>query len=197
MFTGIIDSTGKITKVINKGKNLEIIVKPDTENYLKDMKIGSSISVNGVCLTITEICNNSFKAFVSSETSRVSNLKFLKIGEIVNLEKALQLGDRLDGHIVLGHIDGIGVCLGLNKIGEDYELKVKVPYNLLKYIVPKGSIAINGISLTVAKIKGDIVSIAIIPATFNQTNLKKLRYGSKINIETDILGKYQQLNKIT
>jgi len=190
MFTGIIDNLGKVEKIIKKGKNLEVIIKPETKDYLNDVEIGDSISVNGVCLTVTEKNSNSFKLFVSSETVNITNLKLLNTGEYVNLEKSLRLSDRLDGHIVLGHIDGTGICTGLNKIGNDYELKIRVPAEMLKFIVPKGSIAINGVSLTIARIRSDIITMIIIPATYNRTNIKYLKIGSKVNIETDILGKY-------
>lgn len=190
MFTGIIDNLGRVEKIIKKGKNLEIIIAPENRDYLDDVQLGDSISVNGVCLTVIEKKNNNFKSFVSSETVNITNLRLLNSGEYVNLEKSLRLNDRLNGHIVLGHIDGVGICTGLNKIGNDYELKIRIPSELLKFIVPKGSIAVNGISLTIAGTKGDIITIFIIPETYNRTNIRYLKIGSKVNIETDILGKY-------
>lgn len=196
MFTGIIDSLGKVKNLIRKGKNLEITIISEKNDYLCDIKIGASISVNGVCLTVSKIKNDDFTSFISSETASITNLKFLKVGDIVNLEKSLKIGDRLDGHFVQGHIDGLGVCIGLRRLNYDYELQVKLPNELLKYVVNKGSIALNGVSLTVAKIKNDIITIAIIPETYNNTNIKYLKPGSKINIETDILGKYQMSSRL-
>jgi len=190
MFTGIIDNIGKVKNLIRKDKNIEIIISPQDKNYLNDIKKGDSIAVNGVCLTVINLIGNDFKSFVSYETVNKTNIKKLHPAQFVNLEKALKLNDRLNGHIVLGHIDGIGKISTIRKIQEDYELKIIIPDELKKLVVLKGSIAVNGISLTIAKIEGNILSIAIIPETYNNTNLKYLKHGDEVNLETDIIGKY-------
>ncbi len=190
MFTGIIDNIGKVKNLIRKDKNIEIIISPQDKNYLNDIKKGDSIAVNGVCLTVINLIGNDFKSFVSYETVNKTNIKKFHPAQFVNLEKALKLNDRLNGHIVLGHIDGIGKISTIRKIQEDYELKIIIPDELKKLVVLKGSIAVNGISLTIAKIEGNILSIAIIPETYNNTNLKYLKHGDEVNLETDIIGKY-------
>jgi len=202
MFTGIIDSIGKVKEITRRGKNLYLVIEPEIENYLSDIKIGSSIAVNGVCLTVIEKKSNLFKVFVSDESLRITNLQFLRINSVVNLEKSMKIDSRFDGHIVLGHIDCIGVCERIFKIQEDYQLELKISGEYLKNVVKKGSIAINGISLTIADISGNILKFAIIPETYKRTNIKELKKGDKLNIEFDIIGKYilSQLeleNKIT
>ena len=184
MFTGIIEETGKIRYL---GHN-EIEI--EAAKVLEGTKIGDSISINGVCETVTEIGINSFKAKISEETFTVTTFKNLKTGDIVNLERALSLNSRLGGHIVTGHVE---CCAGFAKIenfGEFYNLTFEIPDNYTKYVVYKGSITINGISLTVAEINDCFVKIAVIPHTYNHTNLKYLKTGDFVNIETDILGKY-------
>ncbi|MCQ2754269.1 MAG: riboflavin synthase [bacterium] len=184
MFTGIIEELGKV-RLITQNK-LQIVCK----TVLEGTKLGDSIAVNGVCLTVTELNNDSFTADVSFETLNVSALGNLKKDDIVNLERALMLSDRLGGHIVSGHIDGMGKCLSINKNSEFYDFNFEIPKELLKYVVKKGSITINGISLTIAEIDNNIIRLAIIPHTFENTNLKTLKTGDIINIETDILSKY-------
>ncbi|MBN1898230.1 MAG: riboflavin synthase [Spirochaetes bacterium] len=189
MFTGIIDNKGVVTDLVNKGKNLEIVVKPDGEDYFQDVKEGSSIAVNGVCLTVAHIANNKFKAFVSQETLKLSNLKDMK-NRTVNLEKSLRVTDRLDGHIVQGHVDGVATCMGMKRIGQDREISLRVPGDLLKYIVSKGSISINGVSLTVSLVRSNLITVTVIPETLKRTNLADLKIGEKVNVETDIIGRY-------
>ena len=188
MFTGIIEEIGKI-KTFNKNSNgAEIEI--ECSKVLNDTKIGDSISVNGTCQTVVEISNNSFKARISDETLKVTNFNSAKIGQAVNLERALTLSSRLGGHIVSGHIDGVGKFISKEKITDFYNLCFEIPSEVDKYIVYKGSITINGISLTVASIKNNIVEVAIIPHTFENTNLCNLKEGDLVNIETDLLGKY-------
>ncbi len=188
MFTGIIEEIGKI-KTFNKNSNgAEIEI--ECSKVLNDSKIGDSISVNGTCQTVVEISNNSFKARISDETLKVTNFNSAKIGQAVNLERALTLSSRLGGHIVSGHIDGVGKFISKEKLTDFYNLCFEIPSEVDKYIVYKGSITINGISLTVASIKNNIVEVAIIPHTFENTNLFNLKEGDLVNIETDLLGKY-------
>lgn len=188
MFTGIIEETGKIKTFKKNSNGAEIEV--ECSEVLKDTKIGDSISVNGTCQTVIELLNNSFKAQISDETLRVTNFNYAKAGQSVNLERALTLSSRLGGHIVSGHVDGVGKFVSKEKQTDFYNLVFEIPSELDKYVVYKGSITINGISLTVASIKNNIVEVAIIPHTFENTNLLTLKEGDYVNIETDILGKY-------
>lgn len=188
MFTGIIEETGKIKTFKKNSNGAEIEV--ECSEVLKDTKIGDSISVNGTCQTVIELLNNSFKAQISDETLRVTNFNYAKAGQSVNLERALTLSSRLGGHIVSGHVDGVGKFVSKEKLTDFYNLGFEIPSELDKYIVYKGSITINGISLTVASIINNIVEVAIIPHTFENTNLLTLKEGDYVNIETDILGKY-------
>lgn len=184
MFTGIIEETGRVKTVTNN--KIAILAK----TVLAGTKTGDSIAVNGVCLTVTNLGNDYFEADISPETIRVTALSELKIGSFVNLERAVQVGSRLGGHIVSGHIDGVGRSKYIKHDGQFFSLTLEVSSELAKYIVQKGSIAVNGISLTVADIDGKDVTIAVIPHTFENTNLKTLKIGDFVNIETDILAKY-------
>ena len=188
MFTGIVEETGKI-KSFKKGSNgaeLEI----ECSKVLEDTKIGDSIAVNGVCQTVTGLLHSSFKVRLSDETLNVTTFSNISTGDIVNLERALTLSSRLGGHIVSGHIDCTGNFVAKQKLSEFYNLTFEIPKEQQKYVVYKGSITINGISLTVANICDNLITVAIIPHTFENTNLKTLTEGDVVNIETDILGKY-------
>jgi len=186
MFTGIIEETGKVSLLNNQA--ITILCNKVLENTL----LGDSITVNGVCLTVTNISNNSFSADISATTLEVTNFSELQINSIVNLERALTLNTRLGGHIVSGHIDGTARVIFSRKSGEFLELGVKIPENLTKYIIKKGSITINGISLTVADIDNSIITIAVIPHTISKTNLLNLKTNDIVNIEVDVLAKYTE-----
>ena len=187
MFTGIIQSTGNL----KKENNIQII---EVSDYNFEMNIGDSISVDGICLTVKEIFQNSFSVDVSEETLQKTTLgKNYSLKKIVNLEPALRLSDRLGGHIVSGHVDGLGEVVNIEKLDKSWLLSVKWQNkNFSKYIVNKGSICINGISLTVASHEnhGEIFTIAIIPHTWNNTNLQFLSIGEIVNLEADALIKY-------
>ncbi len=187
MFTGIIQSIGKL----KKEKTFLII---EVLDQLFDMQIGDSIAVDGICLTVKEILNNQFKVDVSEETFTKTTLgDKSNINNIVNLEPALRISDRLGGHIVSGHIDGLGKVENIEKLEKSWLLSIKwQDKNFSKYIVEKGSICVNGISLTIAKSEnqGEIFTIAIIPHTWNNTNLKFLSIGDSVNLEGDALIKY-------
>ena len=188
MFTGIIEEVGKVINILRKVNSLNIEIEaPET---VKSTKLGDSISVNGVCLTVTKLTENSFLADVSPETYEKTNLKFFKTGSYVNLEKSLTLSKPLGGHIVTGHVDDMGKILSINELRDFFEIVVQFPQNLRKYIVEIGSIAINGISLTVNKISKNNFSLMIIPHTLKETNLKYCKIGDFVNIEVDIIGKY-------
>ena len=184
MFTGIIEESGKIQTVTQN----KISVKAKT--VLEGTELGDSIAVNGVCLTVTNMGADYFDADISPETMKVTALGQLKSGSLVNLERALPANGRLGGHFVSGHIDGLGREKYINKNDNFYNIGIELPTELSKYVVKKGSITINGISLTVADINENIIEIAVIPHTFNNTNLKHLQVNDYVNIETDILAKY-------
>lgn len=188
MFTGIIEETGTIKELSKNDKNALIIV--ECKEVLDGVKIGDSIAIDGVCQTVTEFGKNSFSAQISSETLSVTNFSRLKKGSKVNLERALTLNSRLGGHIVTGHIDGLAKVKNIQKQSEFYNIKFEVEKNLAKYIVKKGSVTVNGVSLTVAEIVLGEFSIVIIPHTFENTNLCYLKSGDFVNIEVDILAKY-------
>ena len=187
MFTGIVQAIGKL----KKGNPLLIIEILD-QSF--DMQIGDSIAVDGICLTVKEISNNQFKVDVSEETLKKTTLgEKSNINQIVNLEPALRISDRLGGHIVSGHIDGLGKVENIEKLEKSWLLSIKWQNkNFSKYIVDKGSICVNGISLTIAKSEneGEIFTIAIIPHTWENTNLKNLAIGDSVNLEGDALIKY-------
>ncbi len=187
MFTGIIQSIGRL----KKEKNF-LIIEILEQSF--DMQIGDSIAVDGICLTVKEISNNKFKVDVSEETLKKTTLgEKSSINQIVNLEPALRISDRLGGHIVSGHIDGLGKVENIEKLEKSWLLSIKWQNkNFSKYIVDKGSICVNGISLTIAKSEnqGEIFTIAIIPHTWDKTNLKNLTIGDSVNLEGDALIKY-------
>ena len=165
-------------------------LKISAKTVLEDVKLGESIAVNGVCETVVAFDNTTFEVNVSDETLRVSNLSNLKQGDFVNLERALKLSDRLSGHIVSGHVDLTTKFIKKEKLGEFYNMEFAVTPDFRKYIVKKGSITINGISLTIADIKPESFVVAVVPHTFENTNLKELKNNDIVNIETDILAKY-------
>lgn len=188
MFTGIIEEIGKV-KSFNRCSNGAAITV-ECQTVLDGTRVGDSISINGACQTVVEMTSTSFSANVSDETLRVTTFDDLKSGDEVNLERALMLNSRLGGHIVSGHVDCKGKFLSFEQLTDFYNLRFEIPKEYAKYIVHKGSVTVNGISLTVANIERNIFQVAIIPHTFNNTNLKNLKSGDHVNIETDILGKY-------
>lgn len=184
MFTGIVEETGKIQNITSD----KIVVECKT--VLEGTRLGESIALNGVCLTVVNLTKSSFEADVSQETFRVSALGGLKRGDYVNLERAMSANGRFGGHMVSGHIDGVGKLVSIRKVGDFYDVSIELAQDFLKYVVKKGSIAINGISLTIADIKNGMINLAIIPHTYENTNLKYLKSGSFVNIEVDIIAKY-------
>lgn len=188
MFTGIIEEVG-IVKGIFRG-NISIKLEIEAEKVLKDVRIGDSISTDGVCLTVTGFCNNSFTADVMPETMSKTSFFNLKVGSCVNLERALKVGSRFNGHIVSGHIDGTGNIISFKKDDNATWVKISTTDKILKYIVKKGSIAIDGISLTVASVEETTFSVSIIPLTSMETTLLKKQPGDRVNLENDMIGKY-------
>jgi len=189
MFTGIIEELGTVESVERRRSGSRLRVR--CRAALADITEGASISVNGVCLTAVDLKPDSFGADVAPETLRRSNLGELKPGSLVNLERPLAAGGRLGGHIVQGHVDGTGEFLSLEALGGgNWWLRVRTPEELDRYLVFKGSVAIDGISLTAAEIEGGVLSVTVIPHTYQTTNLRTRRLGDRVNIECDILAKY-------
>ncbi len=188
MFTGIVEEIG-IIKGIKKGSTSSYI-EVNAEKVLEDVKLGDSIAVNGVCLTVTEFGKNYFKADVMNETLERSSLGSLKTGSYVDLERAMSANGRFGGHIVSGHIDGTGVISDIKKDGIAIWFTISTSSQILRYIVEKGSIAIDGISLTVAKVTDTSFSVSVIPHTAEQTVLGFKTIGDTVNLENDIIGKY-------
>lgn len=188
MFTGLIEEIGEIKSIAKGTKSARITIK--ATNILEGTKVGDSISTNGVCLTVTELNKSSFSVDIMAETMRCSNLGKLKTGSPVNLERALRVGDRLGGHIVSGHIDGIGTIVDLSKEENATWVSVETTVDILKYIVHKGSITIDGISLTVAYVDENIFKVSIIPHTKDETTLVIKKIGDEVNLESDMMAKY-------
>ena len=188
MFTGIIEEIGIIQEIIKGEKSSVISIK--ASKILEETILGDSICVNGVCLTVTKMTKDTFEADVMAETLRKSNIGKLSIGSKVNLERALKLEGRFGGHIVSGHIDGVGEIISLIKEDNATWVTVKTSKDILKYIVMKGSIAIDGISLTVAYIDNEVFKVSIIPHTGGETTLLHKKNGETVNLECDVIGKY-------
>jgi riboflavin synthase len=188
MFTGIIEDKGKVLRVEyqGQGKRLNVELPP----YLTEVQLGDSININGVCLTIVEKKEQVIELDLSQETLQKTILGELREGDQVNLERALRLTDRLGGHIVTGHIDGIGMIVGKRKERDFFQLRIRIPESVSRYVVQKGSIAIDGISLTVNKYQGGEIQMTLIPYTIEKTTLRDKQVGDRVNVETDILGKY-------
>ena len=189
MFTGIIQSKGNVVEVHSSDKGV-VLVFSCNDLDLSDCSIGDSIAVNGVCLTVTELKENSFTSDVSQETLNCTNFSEVKKGQNVNLEKSLRLNQGIDGHLVSGHIDGVGEVISIDKEGASTRLKIKVNKDLTKYIAKKGSICINGVSLTVNSIESNIFDVNIIPHTWSLTTFGELTENSKVNIEIDIIARH-------
>lgn len=188
MFTGLVSEIGKIIS-INKGiQSAKLTISG--MKILQEVNIGDSISVNGICLTVTEYTQNSFTVDVMPETFRMTNLQQLQMNSEVNLEPALKVSDRLGGHIVTGHIDGTGIISKYVKEENATRITIDVEDDLHKYIIHKGSVALDGISLTVASVMKNSFQVSVIPLTEKDTTLLNKKVGDKINIECDIVGKY-------
>lgn len=190
MFTGIIEEVGRVTRIAKDKGNRRITVS--SGKLAKELSKGSSIAVSGVCLTAVDITLEAFSADLAQETWNRTSFSRIKDGAMVNLELPMRADGRFDGHIVQGHVDGTGKFLSLKAIpdAEDYWLEIEIPAELSRYVIHKGSLCIEGISLTVAKIDGTRVTVAIIPHTAKVTNLKSLQSGDPVNLEVDVIAKY-------
>mgnify|MGYP001082771630 CR=1 FL=1 len=194
MFTGIIQAKGSIQEVHSSDDGVILKINSNTLD-LSDSKIGDSIAVNGVCLTVTQMSNEWFTADVSNETINCTTFSDLSQGESVNLEKSLRLNQGIDGHLVSGHVDGVGKVQSINKDGDSTRIKILVEIDLIKYIAKKGSICINGVSLTVNSVEGNIFDVNIVPHTFSVTTLGDLSIESNVNLEIDLIARYvEKLN---
>lgn len=188
MFTGLVAELGTVQLLRREGSSYHLTVS--AAKVMHNLKIGDSVAVNGACLTVVNINDQQFTADVMPETVRLTNIGSLQAGDKVNLECTLRLCDGLDGHIVSGHVEGLGTITGKKPEGIAVAVRIDTEARLLKYIIPKGSIAIDGISLTVTKVDDCGFSVAIIPHTAKETTLGFKNVGDKVNLETDIIGKY-------
>ncbi len=188
MFTGIVEAVGEIRQVALSEGGLRLGIAPGRLD-LTDVAVGDSVAINGVCLTVTALVDNLFFVDVSRETLNCTR-GIDKQGGRVNLEKALRLSDRLGGHLVSGHVDGVGEVVKFEPAGESCLLVIRAPHSLLKYIAKKGSITIDGVSLTVNRAEGDELEINLIPHTLEVTTLKDLKAGARVNLEVDMLARY-------
>jgi riboflavin synthase len=187
MFTGIIETLGTIKALKKDGENIHVTVQ---SNIAKELKIDQSVSHNGICLTVVNIDNDNYTVTAIKETIEKTNLSFWNENDMVNLERAMKLGDRLDGHIVQGHVDQTAVCKNIEEADGSWYFTFEYDKNLNNITIEKGSITVNGVSLTVVNSKPNEFSVAIIPYTYEHTNFKDFKVGTKINLEFDVIGKY-------
>ncbi len=187
MFSGIIENLGEVIALVNEQSNLLLTIK---SSFTNELKIDQSIAHNGVCLTVVDIYKETYKVTAIAETLNKTNLITLKIGDSINLERSMKLGDRVDGHIVQGHVDQTAVCKNILEANGSWTFTFEYDASLNNITVEKGSVCVNGVSLTVVNSKINSFSVCIIPYTFENTNFKNIESGSIVNIEFDILGKY-------
>jgi riboflavin synthase len=190
MFTGIVEQSARVLHFAQGSSAWSLDLR--AAEIAEKVRVGDSVSVNGVCLTVASIAGKNIRFDVLEETRRVTNLNAVVPGSIVNVERSLKVGGRMGGHFVTGHVDGLGSVLNWEQRGADWFLKVRPPADFLKYIVYKGSIAINGISLTVAEVDAEAFAVWIIPHTREVTNLNELKVGDQVNLECDMLAKYAE-----
>lgn len=188
MFTGIIEEVGTIKSINNKNNLMELTI--ECSKVLEGTKYGDSIATNGVCLTVTELSSNYFKAQLMPESLSKTNFLSYKANDKVNLERALQANARLDGHIVQGHVDGRGLIKKIINENNNFEFIIGTDQEILKFIIQKGSVCLDGVSLTVSDVGDDYFKVSIIPTTLKETSFKNKKQGDYLNIETDILGRY-------
>lgn len=190
MFTGIIQGTGTVEKISPAKNRSATHLTVDLGRHARGLKTGQSVALNGVCLTVVKRSKNRCDFEMIDETSRKTDLGRLGRGGVVNIERSLKVGDRLEGHFVLGHVDGVGVIEKIQRKPKEVQVWFTVPRQLRRYVVKKGSITLDGISLTIVDVKKDLASVCLIPHTIQVTNFKTKRAGDRVNIETDVLGKY-------
>lgn len=189
MFTGIIETVGSIRSLEQRKENIDFLIASD---LAPSLRVDQSVAHNGVCLTVTALEEMAYRVTAVKETLVKSNLGLLQIGDLVNLERSLKIGDRLDGHLVQGHVDGTAQCLSIDPAGGSHYFTFNYPKENSSLLIPKGSITVNGVSLTIAELNRDSFSVAIIPYTYTHTNFTALRKGDMVNLEFDLIGKYIQ-----
>ena len=188
MFTGLIEEVGRVGSITVDGERARVVIEAPT--VVGDLPVGASVAVDGVCVTATDVTARTFSVDLMQATMRVTALGRLEEGARVNLERAMRVGDRLGGHLVQGHVDGLGEVVAVDDVPGTRTIGVRVPAELLRYLVRKGSICVAGVSLTVAELDDDVVSIGLIPHTLAWTNLGDLVVGSTVNLEVDVVAKY-------
>ena len=188
MFTGLVETTGTILRLERADRGLHLTLRASLES--PDLKIGESIAVDGVCLTVVSLQGDAFTVDVSEETVSRSTLGQRRPGDEVNLERALRLGDRLSGHLVSGHADGTGRVAARQRRGESLVVKFEIPPELSRYLIEKGSVAVNGVSLTVNRCEGRQFEVNVVPHTARASTLGNLKVGDRVNVEVDLIGKY-------
>lgn len=187
MFTGIIESQGIIANIRKENENIRLTIHC---KFIKELKIDQSVALNGVCLTVVDIANDTYDCVVIPETISKTNLSNLRLHDTVNLERAMLLGGRLDGHFVQGHVDCITTLLQINNSNNQRDFIFEIPTEYKLHFIPRGSITINGVSLTIANVFTNKFQVSIIPYTFENTTFKQLKIGASVNLEFDLLGKY-------
>ncbi len=188
MFTGLIEEVGRVVDVRVDGERARLVIEAPT--VVTDLPLGASVAVDGVCVTATDVTSTTFAVDLMRETLRVTALGRLAACERVNLERAMRVGDRLGGHLVQGHVDGIGEVVDVVEVPGTRTVRIRIPAELLRYLVVKGSLCVAGVSLTVGALEGDVVTVGLIPHTLEWTNLGDLEAGSTVNLEVDVVAKY-------
>jgi riboflavin synthase len=194
MFTGIVEGMGKVRSVSKSKRVADTALRVEVGRLGRGLKKGDSVCINGACLTVTRLLKGQAEFEMVAETIRRTNLGGVNPGDRVNIERSMKVGDRLEGHFVLGHVDGTGVIDEIQKIPSETKIWIKLDKGLARSLVSKGSIAVDGVSLTLVDVEGDRVSVSLIPHTLSVTTLGSRRKGDRVNIETDILGKYVASN---
>ena len=187
MFTGIIESLGTIQEIKKDKDNVHITI---ASSITDELKIDQSVAHNAICMTVVSIVDNTYTVTAIGETIKKTNLSNINVGDIINLERAMKLGDRLDGHIVQGHVDQVGTCILANETNGSWYYTFEYDENIGNITIEKGSITVNGVSLTVVDSRRNTFSVAIIPYTYEHTNFKSFKIGTKVNLEFDLIGKY-------
>jgi riboflavin synthase len=187
MFTGLVQGLGTVARTDRSERGARLTVETELAGELSE---GDSVAVNGVCLTATEVADGSFAAEAMNETLARSSLGDLEAGSAVNLELPLRASDRLGGHVVQGHVDGVGTVVGVGEDGFARRVEIESPPDVLRYVVPKGSVAVDGVSLTVTAVDGRSFTVSLIPETLQRTNLGRAQAGTRVNVEVDVLAKY-------
>jgi riboflavin synthase len=189
MFTGIVETVGRLTALTSKGADISIQVNSGSLD-MSDVKLGDSIATNGVCLTVVAMTSNSYSADLSVETLKKTGFAHYKVGDRVNLEKAMLPTTRFGGHIVSGHVDGVGEIIEKNQVGRAIDFWVAMPSDISKYVAEKGSITVDGISLTVNELRKSAFKLTIVPHTSSQTTIDEFEVGRKVNLEVDVMARY-------